>query len=81
MKRALTVLFLIMLCVAPSSFAKWEGVDDKVIGKFAPPASNEEKEDSGDLALFGFALAGAIGGFGAGYFYRTLTEKKSGDDD
>ncbi|HWR73109.1 MAG TPA: hypothetical protein VN604_08055 [Nitrospirota bacterium] len=36
--------------------------------------------DQGDLLLFLFLVAGAIGGFAAGYSWRMLTERKKGDE-
>jgi ABC-type cobalt transport system substrate-binding protein len=60
---------------------KWKGVDDAVIEKFAQQHGREPKEplintDTGDLLLFVFLLAGAIGGFIAGYYWRVLLEQK-----
>jgi cobalt/nickel transport protein len=60
----------------------WKGVDETVIEKVAteaghppqPPLINTEQ---GDLLLFLFLTAGAIGGFIAGYAFRTLFPPKS----
>jgi cobalt/nickel transport system permease protein len=63
--------------------AKWAGVDETVIDKYAAAAGREPVEplvntDQGDLLLFVFALSGAAGGFIAGYCWRMLIhEKKS----
>lgn len=60
----------------------WEGVDHAVIEKFAEEAGRPPRAPlinlSGDLLLFVFLLAGAVGGFVAGYYYRKLfaSEKK-----
>ena len=61
---------------------KWSGVDESVIEKFAKEHGREAKEplintDQGDLLLFVFLLAGAVGGFAAGYYWRSLTEGRS----
>lgn len=60
---------------------KWTGVDESVVEKFAKEHGREAREplintDQGDLLLFVFLLAGALGGFAAGYYWRTLTEKR-----
>lgn len=57
---------------------KWQGVDEQVIEKFAKAYGREPAEplidtEQGDLLLFLFLLAGSIGGFFAGYYYRVLT--------
>jgi ABC-type cobalt transport system substrate-binding protein len=59
---------------------KWAGVDEAVIekvskenGRLARPSIINT--DKGDLLLFVFLLAGAAGGFVAGYYWRVLTEK------
>ena len=58
---------------------KWSGVDETVVEKFAKEYGREAREpfintDQGDLLLFVFLLAGAVGGFIAGYYWRILTE-------
>ena len=57
--------------------AKWTGVDENVVEKFAEEAGRPARDplintDKGDLLLFVFLLAGTAGGFVAGYFYRGL---------
>jgi hypothetical protein len=54
----------------------WQGVDD-VIEKLAeesghPAPKPRGDADQGDLLLFAFLLAGAVGGFVAGYTFRGL---------
>lgn len=61
---------------------KWPGVDETVVEKFAEEHGREARKpfintDQGDLLLFVFLLAGAAGGFAAGYYWRTLTESRS----
>jgi len=56
---------------------EWSGVDEKVVEKFAREAGRPAREplidtDRGDLLLFVFLVAGAAGGFLAGYCYRAL---------
>jgi ABC-type cobalt transport system substrate-binding protein len=60
---------------------KWPGVDESVVEKFAKEHGREAKEPlintgQGDLLLFVFLLAGTIGGFTAGYYWRTLVVEK-----
>lgn len=55
----------------------WEGVDATVIERVAVEAGRPPREpwintDQGDLLLWLFLLAGAVGGFIVGYSYRTL---------
>jgi cobalt/nickel transport system permease protein len=56
---------------------RWQGVDESVVEKVArqagrPPQPPLLPTDQGDLQLFAFLLAGAIGGFIAGYTFRGL---------
>jgi len=62
---------------APVRAASWAGVDETVIEKFADQAGRPAREplintDQGDLLLFVFLLAGTVGGFAAGYWFRVL---------
>ena len=62
--------------------AKWVGTDEAVIEKFAKDAGRQPSEpfinvDQGDLLLFCFLVAGAVGGFIFGYQYRELFPPKS----
>jgi ABC-type cobalt transport system substrate-binding protein len=57
--------------------AKWKGVDETVVEKFAADAGHPARKpyintDQGDLLLFAFLVAGAIGGFIGGYAFRAL---------
>ncbi len=57
--------------------AKWAGVDEAVVEKFAREANRAPRApwintDQGDLLLFVFLLAGAAGGFVGGYYFREL---------
>jgi hypothetical protein len=62
---------------APTEAPRWKGVDETVIEKFAeeagrPPWEPYINTDRGDLLLFLFLVAGAAGGFIAGYTFRGL---------
>jgi hypothetical protein len=82
MKQWLAILMLAGLLApgplcAPARAASWDGVDKTVIEKFAGKAGRPAREpllgtDQGDLLLFAFLLAGAAGGFAAGYWFRVL---------
>ena len=67
----------IVLAATPSFAQKWKGVDETVVQRVAEehgraPVTPIINTDQGDLLLFVFLGAGAIGGFAAGYFYRRL---------
>ena len=71
------------ICRAES---KWEGVDKTVVEKMARDAGHPPSEpliniERGDLPLFLFLLAGAVGGFVAGYTYRGLFPPRKPDRD
>jgi ABC-type cobalt transport system substrate-binding protein len=76
----LLTAFCILPPVTPAS-EKWSGVDESVIEKVAKEHGREAREplintDQGDLLLFVFLLAGAVGGFIGGYYWRALVEKR-----
>jgi cobalt/nickel transport protein len=59
----------------------WTGVDEAVVERIAREQGREAKRPlidpgEGDLLLFAFLLAGAAGGFAAGYFWRMLVSEK-----
>jgi len=61
---------------------KWQGVDESVVQKVAEEHGRKAWEpfintDQGDLLLFVFLLAGTIGGFAAGYYWRILIVEKA----
>ncbi|MGA2107606.1 MAG: cobalt transporter [Syntrophorhabdales bacterium] len=81
--------FLLALLLIPAymplngseSGAKWQGVDESVVEKVAHEHGREIhapliNTDQGDLLLFVFLMAGVVGGFAAGYYWRSLTEQK-----
>jgi hypothetical protein len=68
------------VCCAGST--KWPGVDESVVEKYAKEHGREARAplintDQGDFLLFVFLLAGALGGFVAGYYWRTLLDQKN----
>jgi hypothetical protein len=76
------------LLPAPDVFAeegkesKWPGVDESVVEKYAKEHGREAREpfintDQGDLLLFVFLVAGAVGGFIGGYSWRILMVEKA----
>jgi hypothetical protein len=70
-----------MLLLTTSAAEKWSGVDESVIEKVAKEHGREAgapliNTDQGDLLLFVFLLAGAVGGFIGGYYWRAVTEKR-----
>jgi cobalt/nickel transport system permease protein len=75
------IVLCLILCCSPFTAAyaaeKWQGVDESVVGQVAKEHGREARKplintDQGDLLLFVFLLAGAAGGFVAGYCWRDL---------
>jgi cobalt/nickel transport system permease protein len=61
--------------------SEWSGVDESVVERVAITAGRPPREplintDQGDILLLVFLLAGACGGFVAGYSFRTLFPAK-----
>jgi len=81
------IVLSLILCCSPFTTAaseKWQGVDESVVGRLAKEHGREAHKplintDQGDLLLFAFLLAGAAGGFVAGYCWRSLMDQ--GPDD
>ncbi len=77
------LLFTVHCSLFTSSFAAdWSGVDESVVEKYAKDHGREAKEplintDQGDLLLFMFLTGGALGGFAAGYYWRSLMEHRT----
>lgn len=77
-----TLLLLVTFCACTFGADRWTGVDESVVEKFASERGREALDplintDQGDLLLFVFLLAGAVGGFAAGYSWRMLVEGKA----
>jgi hypothetical protein len=79
-------LLLMVFCTPvpgfPSDAAKWTGVDESVVERIAKEHGRVAREplintDRGDLLLFAFLLAGAVGGFAGGYYWRKLVERRT----
>ena len=74
-----TILFVVyFFLLAPK---QWPGVDEAVVQKIASEHGRTAKKPlldpgEGDLLLFAFLIAGVIGGFGAGYWWRWLMTEK-----
>ena len=79
---ALIILLALGLYIGlRNSDSKWAGVDESVVEKFAIEANRPPHEpliniEHGDLPLLLFLLAGAAGGFIAGYSFRGLFPPK-----
>jgi cobalt/nickel transport protein len=76
---SLGIMFFSICSAADNT--KWVGVDEAVIEKLAKEHGREAAKplidiEQGDLMLFCFLVAGVIGGFTAGYYWRTLSEEK-----
>lgn len=59
----------------------WNGIDEAVVEKIAKEHGRESHPPlidpgDGDLLLFAFLAAGAVGGFAAGYYWRVLFKGK-----
>ena len=79
---AFTLLLFFSLQPLALSAEKWQGVDESVVEKYAKEHGREAKKplintDQGDLLLFVFLVAGTVGGFAAGYFWRILMVEKA----
>ena len=55
---------------------KWAGIDEAVIERYAEGQGRQAADPlipvEGDLLLFLFAMAGAAGGFGMGYYWHKI---------
>ena len=79
---SLFIIGTLSSAVMPAEAAKWTGVDEAVVEKIAKEHGREASEplinmEQGDLPLFLFLIAGAVGGFAAGYYWRTLITGKA----
>jgi len=77
----ISLLFCLWFGMAYAAVEKWPGVDETVVGKYAEEHGRPPKphliELEGDALLFAFLMAGVVGGFVIGYYYRDFTAKKS----
>lgn len=83
MKRPLVLAGLVLLVVSVLCLGQawagqeWPGIDEAVVKKFAEQAGRPASEPlintaQGDMLLFCFLVAGAVGGFVMGYCCRAL---------
>jgi ABC-type cobalt transport system substrate-binding protein len=77
------LFFPALFSLAAAEAEKWSGVDKSVVEKIAKEHGREAKSplintEQGDLLLFVFLIAGAVGGFAAGYYWKTLLVNKAG---
>ena len=81
MKKYLVLLFAGLTLIASTPAAeeqkeKWAGIDEAVIEKYATDKGREASDPlfnvEGDMLLFLFALAGAVGGFIMGYYWHKV---------
>jgi ABC-type cobalt transport system substrate-binding protein len=81
--KSLVLLLTIHLTTAPVVLGNdWSGVDKSVIERYATKAGRSAwapfiNTDQGDLLLFVFLLAGIVGGFIIGYYWRVLFKDTS----
>lgn len=83
MKKRVLILAAVLMIAASAVPAaekekpKWPGVDETVVEKYAEELGRSARDpfintDQGDLLLFLFALAGAVGGFIMGYYWHKV---------
>jgi hypothetical protein len=75
------IVLICMDCGALYAGDKWPGVDEAVVNRIAREHGRTERPAliptaEGDLQLFMFLMAGTVGGFAAGYYWRVLLEGK-----
>ena len=80
-QAAVALVLLVWGGGALHAAGQWQGVDEAVVQRIAREHGREAWKplidtSSGDLQLFAFLAAGAVGGFIAGYCWRALLEGK-----
>lgn len=78
---SLTIVFVLTVFLSVSFAGQWTGVDQSVVQKYAEEHGRKAwkpfiNTDQGDLLLFVFLIAGAAGGFVAGYSWKKLMDQK-----
>ncbi|MEI6306295.1 MAG: cobalt ABC transporter permease [Deltaproteobacteria bacterium] len=91
MRQVKVIVVLLLLTTWFEGFLdaaeKWQGIDETVVQKIAGEHGRKASKPlinigEGDLQLFVFLVAGAAGGFVAGYCWRALLDgKKKVDSD
>jgi cobalt/nickel transport system permease protein/cobalt/nickel transport protein len=89
--KKLLITLLVLILASGITFAeeekpeKWAGIDEAVIEKYATDKGREAAEPlfsvEGDMLLFLFAMAGAIGGFVMGYYWHKVFVVGKPDDE
>ena len=79
---ALPLLLFLKDARGRESGGPWQGVDEAVVEQIAKEHHREARlpllgTGGGDLGLFAFLLAGACGGFAAGYYWRKLVDSRT----
>ena len=78
----LAIVILAAVSVGLVQAGAWPGVDETVVEKYATAAGRPSQSPlfdpgEGDLRVFVFLIAGIVGGFVAGYYFRELFPRKS----
>ncbi len=75
-----SLMLFLSVALAYAAEEKWPGVDGTVVEKYAMEHGRPPKthliEPEGDALLFAFLIAGVVGGFTIGYYYRDFMAKK-----
>lgn len=81
-KWIVLILAVVVLLIALASLdqrTQWDGIDVAVVGRYGTELGREPWTPfinlQGDALLFAFTVAGALGGFAAGYYWRELFEQ------
>lgn len=81
MKKLLIIGFILLsmtgvVLAGQEKKEKWTGIDEAVIEKYATDKGRETADPlfnvEGDMLLFLFALAGAVGGFVMGFYWHKV---------
>ena len=78
---ALATALLLASGLPALAAGKWAGVDETVVEKYAKEHGRQTHAPlidigQGDMLLFAFMVAGSVGGFVAGYYWRMLVSEK-----
>lgn len=77
---AAIILTATCACAAFAAEEAWRGVDETVVQKYASEhgrgATGSLINIEGDALLFAFLVAGTVGGFVMGYYYRDVVSGK-----
>jgi len=81
----MTSAFLVSIAGVSPAVEQWQGIDETVVQKIAKEHGREARKSlidtgEGDMQLFVFLLAGAVGGFTAGYCWRALMDGRKRQD-